>query len=776
MPRSAFPWHRRATVVAAAATMLAAGLGAAPAVAEDAPAPGGVDAALAEAPAPLVPDPTSSLPAGEETVSAIVITDEGAEVVTREVTPETVDAVTSELAALPGAVSVSEDTPVHAVGADVVVPAGAPVAPAGATYSNDPHVSGQWSLDDMGLAALPSSAADGSDQIVAVLDTGVLASHEDLVGRVRCDLGADFSPDADTNGGVAKDGCVDPDGHGTHVAGQISAVTGNGIGIAGASNAMILPVRVLAADGSGTSSSVYNGILWAVDHGATVINMSLAGPYNSQYDVAVKYATDRNVVVIAAAGNNRLGGNTVNYPAASPGAIAVAASNTQRQSASFSYSGPTNVITAPGESVISTDPQYGYVYRSGTSMAAPNLAAVVARYREAHPAATQAQIRDLITATATDIETTGFDNNTGWGAVDGYRLLTGQSQPSPALPLAHRLTPGGLNLWQLPLADRAGDYGRPALRKTLDFGGFSYDRSRTVTGNVARVTASDDGSDDTILWHAQPNGGVLVWAVGGGSDTSPRLWLDLRTGGWAWAASVPMVGDVNGDGWDDLVVRHAYGSASNVWVFLSDGAKLGQPQLWGKTYGLEQRSVLGDVDGDGRADLLVTRPAAGGSGLTYEVLGAAANATGFTGFRSTVFTGPSSAGWSDAASRTVIGDVTGDGKADVVTLHAQGGNPGLLVWVHRNCGQSLGTTCFEQPAVWQDMRTGGWSYLASRQYLADTDGDGVDDLVSVHSQSGNPGLLVWRNRSSTAGFGAPQILADLRTGGWSYAASRVSLG
>lgn len=776
MPRSAFPWHRRAAVLAVAAATLSAGPGAAaPALAEDAPAAGDVEPAVPESPAPLVPEPTSTLPEGEETVSAIVLTDSGAEVVTREVTQQTVEAVTAELAALPGVVSVSEDTPVHAVGDDVVVPAGAPVAPEGVTYSNDPYADDQWSLDDMGLAALPASAADGSDQIVAVLDTGVLATHEDLTGRVRCDLGKDFAPDAATHGGVAQDGCVDPDGHGTHVAGQISAVTGNGIGIAGASDAVIMPVRVIGTTG-GTSSSVYNGIIWAVDHGATVINMSLGGPYNSQYDVAVKYATDRDVVVIAAAGNNRLTGNTVNYPAASPGAIAVAASNEQRQSASFSYSGPTNSITAPGEAVLSTDPEYGYVYRSGTSMAAPNLAAVVARYREAHPTATEAQIRDAIKATATDIEAPGFDDNTGWGRVDGYELLTGQPQPSPTLPIAHRLTAGGLNLWRLPLGDRAGDYGRPALGTTLNFGGFSYDRSRSVTGNVAEVTPSDDGSADTIIWHAQPNGGVLVWAVGGGSNPSPQLWLDLRTGGWAWAASVPMMGDVNGDGWDDLVVRHAYGSSSNVWVFLSDGTKLGQPQLWGRTYGLGQRSLLGDVDADGRADLLVTRPAGGGSGLAYEALGADANATGFTGFRSTVFTGPSSAGWSAATSRTVIGDVTGDGKADLVTLHAQSGNPGLLVWVHSNCGESAGTTCFAQPAIWQDMRTGGWSYRASRQYLADTDGNGVDDLVSVHSQSGNPGMLVWRNLSGTTRFGAPQIVADLRTGGWSYLSSRVSRG
>jgi subtilisin family serine protease len=296
----------------------------------------------------------------------------------------------------------------------------------------DPYRSLQWSLDALGAGSLPAPT-DRASHLVAVVDSGVRSTHEDFsAGQVRCDLGADFTSEA-------LGPCVDRVGHGTHVAGIIGAVAGNGKGVASlAPGTSILPVRVLDSTGSGGSIAVSRGIVHAVDKGARVINLSLGGPGgSSDLDAAVQYATSRGALVVVSAGNNRMEGNAVNYPAASPGALSVASTEQSGSSSPSSYSGPSVDIAAPGGGIASlwATSDRAYASASGTSMAAPAVSAAASLYRAAYPSATPDQVTAALLATATDLETAGRDDNTGVGLVNPSRLLafapTAPATPSP---------------------------------------------------------------------------------------------------------------------------------------------------------------------------------------------------------------------------------------------------------------------------------------------------------------------------------------------------------
>ncbi len=243
--------------------------------------------------------------------------------------------------------------------------------------TNDALRPQQWAFDAVDFESA-WKLSTGAGVTVAVVDTGVLGTHEDLAGSVL--PGLDLAADASTYD-HAGNGEVDPAGHGTHVAGIIAAHANNGVGIAGAApGARILPVRVLDASGSGSSSDVAEGIIWAADHGARVINLSLGGGPSPGMQIAIQYALSKQVVTFAAAGNAYQDGNQPTYPAAYPEAVAVAAIDQSLNHASFSNTGSYVDIAAPGDLIWST---YGtgrsqYALMSGTSMATPYATATAA--------------------------------------------------------------------------------------------------------------------------------------------------------------------------------------------------------------------------------------------------------------------------------------------------------------------------------------------------------------------------------------------------------------
>ncbi|HUP87566.1 MAG TPA: S8 family serine peptidase [Acidimicrobiales bacterium] len=297
--------------------------------------------------------------------------------------------------------------------------------------ANDPYyASGSQAYLD--LVRLPEAwdvATPIATQTIAIIDSGV-SDHEDLSGRVLG--GWDF---------VGKDD--DPSdelGHGTRVAGIAAASTDNGIGIAGAArNANILPVRVLDASGSGTDSDVALGIQWAADHGATVINLSLGGyGGGGPSQQAVQYALDRNVVVVAAAGN--LDKDTRYkepvYPAAYAGVVGVGATDGAGRIVYFSLFGPWVDVVAPGAGIVGTTKGGGYVAGNGTSFASPLVAGAATLVRSAQPLWSQAEVAAQLQSTARGAGLPGRDDVYGAGVLDAAAAVYALPVQAPRAPAA----------------------------------------------------------------------------------------------------------------------------------------------------------------------------------------------------------------------------------------------------------------------------------------------------------------------------------------------------
>lgn len=232
---------------------------------------------------------------------------------------------------------------------------------------NDPDYDRQWALPHIQAEIAWNEMDDLNAITVAVIDTGVCMSHEDLVGRVL-DKGYDFVDNDD-----------DPEdvfGHGCSVAGIIAANIDNGIGIAGfAPNSSILPVRVLGPSGSGSMADVAAGIVYAADNGADIINLSLGSMVGSQVTQdAVNHAIAKGVTVIASAGNS--GGDLPGFPARYENVVAVGAIDPNGGRSSFSNKGGD--IWAPGRDVHTIFLDNGYKALNGTSFSAPYVAAMAA--------------------------------------------------------------------------------------------------------------------------------------------------------------------------------------------------------------------------------------------------------------------------------------------------------------------------------------------------------------------------------------------------------------
>ncbi len=244
-----------------------------------------------------------------------------------------------------------------------------------------------------------------SKVIVAVVDTGIDLSNPDFAGRLV--QGYDFinnDPDA-----------MDDNGHGTHVAGTVAATGNNGTGISGLDwSAKIMPVKVLNSAGKGTEMSVYNGIIYAVDHGAKVINLSLGfNGYSELVASAAAYAHEHGVTLVAAGGNNA--GDSITFPASLPHVLAVGSVNSDESHAFYSNTGSALDVVAPGTNIFSTH-LGGPIYKTGTSMSTAEVTGLVSLLKGIYPMTTE-QIETNLQVSSKDLGKSGWDSTFGHGLI-----------------------------------------------------------------------------------------------------------------------------------------------------------------------------------------------------------------------------------------------------------------------------------------------------------------------------------------------------------------------
>ncbi len=292
---------------------------------------------------------------------------------------------------------------------------------------SDSDYAAQWSLPLIGWEQAYGLIDPSGNAVVAVLDTGVDASHPDLVGQL---VGGTSVLDGSA-------GTSDPNGHGTAMAGIIAAATDNGIGIAGIGydGVAVMPVTVLGADGTGSDSDVIAGTVYAVDHGADVILMAFSNPgYSASLQMAIDYAWAHDVVIVAATGND--GSSSPTFPAGDRGVIGVSATDSSDALAGFSNFGQAVFLAAPGADILTTAPGGGTTSVTGTSASAAAVAAAAALVRANDSSATNGMIVNRLAESA---DAAGTAEQTGNGRLNLARTLgdasTIEIQPAGAAPV-----------------------------------------------------------------------------------------------------------------------------------------------------------------------------------------------------------------------------------------------------------------------------------------------------------------------------------------------------
>ncbi|MBN1306545.1 MAG: S8 family serine peptidase [Chitinispirillaceae bacterium] len=491
---------------------------------------------------------------------------------------------------------------------------------------NDPFYSNQWHLENSVSGSIHAAAAwdksEGAGVVIGVIGTGVAYENytqtvgwrsyyyyqaPDLAGT-QFVAGWDFvNNDAHAN---------DDEGHETHVCGTIAQTTNNGIGVAGiAFNSTVMPIKVLDATGSGSYSNVANGIIWAADNGATIVNLSLGGPSAStMLEDACRYAYEHGVTLICAAGNES---GPVGYPAAYDNyCIAVGATRYDETRSDYSNYGDGLDVMAPGgdlnvdqngdgygDGVLQQtfgDPRrsrfnyhydtWGFYFYQGTSMAAPHVTGIAALLAAAGVATTPDEIREVLQSTAKDLGAPGYDSDYGWGLVDAAAALDYSAVPNTP-PEANAGGPyeGTEDIDVNFDGSGSGDAEGDPLTYSWDFGdgstgsGVSPSHAYAAGGEYAITLIVNDGKENstpstTIANITEVNDPPVADA---GPDRSAVVDDAVQFDG---SASYDIDGPIVSYAWDfgdgetatGAIVSHTYAVAGNYTVTLTVADDLGE--------------------------------------------------------------------------------------------------------------------------------------------------------------------------------------------------------
>ena len=412
--------------------------------------------------------------------------------------------------------------------------------------------------------------------VIAILDTGIRTTHQQFTGKILG--GRRFLSDTLTLG---TRNYTDDQGHGTHVAGIAAGRGGVGLtsvpGVAYGANIKLLVGKVCNSAGSCPSSATANGIVWAADNGANVINMSLGsfggnpdGTGSAAQQAAMQYALGKESLPVCATGNddNKVGNGYaggIGYPARFPECMAVGATNWNDAKASYSNYGPQIEISAPGGdgnplntsnslilAALHSSADNSYTYKAGTSMATPQVAGLAALlYAQGMTSA--AAVRQRIIETADDIETQGWDNRTGAGRINVYRAITGKN-PNAAPVASPANAPTGNKGVAMTFDGTAsydpngkaiksyawnfGDPGSASNTATTAQASHTYMRAGSYTVSLTVVDAANLTSTTTsnvVIANIAPNisafsGATLLQgesyaAAGSFADADPDQWM-----------------------------------------------------------------------------------------------------------------------------------------------------------------------------------------------------------------------------------------------------------